>query len=107
MAIYDRACGGCGKQYIDCWEPMTTPDPLCTVCLQPTARVWLSKAPLVVGDEIDVTIKHGLCAPDGTPVRYRSRQAMNREAAKRGLFNRVEHIGTKGGDKSKVTRRWI
>lgn len=70
-------------------------------------RVWLTKAPLIVGDEIDVTIRHGLCNPDGSARRFRSRAEMNRVAKERGLVNRVEHIGTKGGDRNKHTTRWI
>lgn len=59
------------------------------------------------GDEIDVFIKHGLCHPDGTPRRFRSKSELKRVEAQSGMTNYVRHIGTKGGDRSKHTTRWI
>ena len=54
------------------------------------------------------TIRHGLCdAETGEPVRYRSREALAKEADKRGLTNRIEHMGSDGSDKSRATSRWI
>lgn len=32
-----------------------------------------NQAPAVIGDEIDWTIRHGVCNEDGTPRRFRSR----------------------------------
>lgn len=61
----------------------------------------------VIGDEIDVTIRNGLCHPDGTPQRFTSRAELKREEKKRGMENHVVHIGSKGSDKSKHTTRWI
>ena len=60
-----------------------------------------------VGDEIDVTIKHGLCHENGEPRRYRSRAEMKRVMKERGLVNRIEHIGKGGSDKSDHTTRWV
>lgn len=60
----------------------------------------------VIGDEIDITIKNGMCWPDATPRRWRSRQALKEATAKAGLINKVRHIGTKGGDRSPHTTRW-
>lgn len=62
---------------------------------------------VVEGDEIDVYIKHGLCHPDGTAKRYRSREQLRRDADAAGLTNVVRHVGTKDGDKSKFTSRWV
>jgi hypothetical protein len=39
----------------------------------------------VHGDEIDVYIKHGICNPDGTPKRYRSKEDMKRATFAAGL----------------------
>jgi hypothetical protein len=61
----------------------------------------------VIGDEIDVSIKHGLCHPDGSPRRFTSRAELKREEKRRGMENHVVHIGSKGSDKSKHTTRWV
>jgi hypothetical protein len=39
----------------------------------------------VIGDECDVWIKHGICNPDGTPKRYRSKADMREAAFNAGL----------------------
>ena len=59
------------------------------------------------GDEIDVEIKNGLCHSDGTPRRFRSREALKKAAAAAGYTNFVQHVGSAGGDKSKWTSRWV
>lgn len=56
----------------------------------------------VIGDEIDVWIKHGLCNPDGTPCHYTSRAEMNQEAKRRGMVNMVRHT-----DQDHHVKRWI
>jgi len=61
----------------------------------------------VIGDEIDVWVAHGICNDDGSPRHFTSREAMKKEAEKRGWTNRVEHIGQNGTDKSKHTTRWV
>ena len=61
----------------------------------------------VIGDEIDITVEHGLTNLDGTPRRYTSREELNKEAKKRGYTNYVVHVPEKGSDKSKHTTRWI
>lgn len=60
----------------------------------------------VVGDECDVLVRNGLCNSDGSPRRYTSKIEMRKEAERRGLVQHVEHLGTKGGDRSKHTVRW-
>lgn len=108
MPMYDRACGSCGLIVRDCYEPMAMPPCTCH-CGAPLVRTILpGKAHAVIGDEIDVVIKHGLCdAVTGEPVRYRSRAVMAKEAERRGLTNRVEHLGADGSDKSRKTSRWV
>lgn len=44
---------------------------------------------------------------DTTPVYVESRSQLKREMAKRGLVERVRHIGTQDSDKSAHTSRWI
>jgi hypothetical protein len=104
--MYDRTCQSCGRQQIDLYEPINAAVPTCA-CGGRLERVWLNHASSIIGDECDVTIKHGLCWPDGTPRRFTSRAEMRREAEKRGLVNHVEHIPSPGSDRSKHTVRWI
>lgn len=65
----------------------------------------------VIADDIPggVEIRHGLCNSDGSPRRYYSKSEMAREAKKRGIVNRVEHVPVpnSGSDKSIHTTRWI
>ncbi len=106
MPYYDRKCGSCEKLYIDCWEPITAPAHACE-CGQPTQRVLLPNGRKAIPDECDVWVKHGICNEDGTPRHYRSKSEMRRVARERGLEPYVQHIGTKGGDRSVHTSRWI
>ena len=54
--------------------------PPCETCGAPQTRTHdvPDRATAVIGDEIDRTLEHGLCYPDGTPRRYRSRQELQR-----------------------------
>lgn len=65
----------------------------------------------VIADDIPggVEIRHGLCNEDGSPRRYYSKSEMAKEAKKRGLVNRVEHVTNHkiGTDKNPHTTRWI
>lgn len=60
----------------------------------------------VIGDEIDIEIRNAHCWPDGSPRRWRSREALKKEEKRTGIVNTVRHVGTKGGDKSKHTTQW-
>jgi hypothetical protein len=51
----------------------------------------------IVGDECDVLIHHGLCWPDGTPRRFRSKSEIKQLAFEKGLFQ--------GGDTPKINQR--
>ena len=107
--FYDRQCVGPERHtMIDCYEPTEAPVVKCTTCGYYTERVWLQKSTAVIGDEIDITIRHGLCdEKTGEPVRYRSKAEIARVAKKRGLVNYVVHEGRKGGDTSPHTTRWV
>ncbi len=108
MAMYDRKCRDCGAERIDVLEPMVPLAPVeCQKCGGVTERVWLTKAATVIGDEVDVWIENGLCHPGGRPRHFRSKAEIARAAKEAGLTNVVRHLGTKGGDKSKHTTRWI
>ena len=107
MPFYDLTCEN-GHVQIDVMEPVNRPMTMCPQCGAETQRVWLSKPANIVGDEIPggYWVKHGICNEDGTPRKYYSKSEMRREAERRGLVNRVEHVGTRDGDKSKHTTRW-
>ena len=108
--MYDRRCDTCEQVKLDCWEPIEHPNPACDLspaCTGTLERVYLpTNREQIIGDEIDVTIKHALCHPDGTPRRFRSRAELRRAEQAAGYTNYVRHLGTKGGDKSKHTSRW-
>lgn len=67
----------------------------CRPCHDATKGV-VNEAHGVVGDEIDIYVKHGLCWDDGTPRRFRSRKEMNRVAAEKGMVNMVRTATTPG-----------
>lgn len=107
MPMYDRHCLKCGATKLDLLEPMATTDPVCA-CGGQLERAFLPTGRgTVIGDEIDVTIRHGMCHKDGTPQRFRSRAELRRAEQKAGLTNHVVHMPGRGTDKSKHTTRWI
>lgn len=128
MPVYDKRCNTCGVTKTDIYEAISAPKSTCDEripfqhyqdedgalvmgtmpCGGTMERVHLpGKTSGVIGDEIDVEIKHGLCWPDGTPRRFRSREELRREEKRSGWTNLVEHKGTRGGDKSPHTSRWV
>lgn len=108
MPMYDRLCDN-GHELIDCWEPITSPVVVCPECAANTTRVWLTKASAVIGDDIPggYWVRHGICNPDGTPRKYYTKSEMKKEAERRGLVNRVEHVSPQDTDKARHTTRWI
>jgi len=104
MPLHDKRCVECGKELVDVYENSVRK---VTNCECGGQLENLYRPNHVIGDEIDVEIKHALCNADGTPRRFRSRQELNRAAKAAGYTNYVEHLGTKGGDKSKHTQRWV
>ncbi len=112
MPMYDYQCQVCGYTQTDVLTTIADrvrPCPQCVVVDHPgpMQRVWLTKAAGVISDECDVWVKHGICNEDGTPRRYTSKAEMRREAERRGYVNHVVHQGTKSGDKSPHTTRWV
>ncbi len=103
MAVFDMKCPRCLALRLD--ASMTVI--VCAICGDEMEKVLLpGKANAVIGDEIDVEIKNGLCHADGTPRRFRSRSELARAAKEKGLVNRVQHLGRQGSDKSPHTTRW-
>ena len=88
------------------WSNDPVPD--CVACGGRRERLFerTNAAPGVIGDEIDVTIEHGLCHPDGRPKRFTSRSAMLAEGKALGWEPYVRHQPPPGTDKSKHTTRW-
>jgi hypothetical protein len=74
----------------------------CRTC-QSEWRGHANPAHCVIGDEIDIEIKHGLCHADGSPRRVRSREDLKRLAEKKGMTNYVQHERTPGPPIHKVT----
>ena len=67
----------------------------CRPCFNLT-KLGVETAHGVVGDEIDVWVKHGLCWDDGSPRHFRSRKEMNEVAASKGMVNMVRTPTTPG-----------
>lgn len=105
--LIDVVCSECAHEILDQWVTDAQYEP-CPVCGGTQGRLWKARASApVIGDEIDVTVRHGLCREDGTPQRFTSRAEMAREAQRRGLVNHVEHIPSRGSDKNPNTQRWV
>lgn len=106
MRMIDLRCTVCSRIQEDHLErdsDKARPD----CCGTPMERVFLpTQRGQVIGDEIDITIKNGLCHADGTPRRFRSRAELRRAETAAGMTNYVVHRGSQGGDKSKHTTRW-
>ena len=113
MPMYDLRCSRCERTVVDAWQKINDAPQPCGVdgCAGILERSWTvsHKSSGAISDGIPggLWIKHGLCNLDGTPRRYDSKTEMKREAAKRGLVQHVVHKGTKDGDKSKHTSRWV
>ena len=105
MPVYNFRCPECGMILVDVYEPITAPKHSCTHCFCFLERVMGCRT--AVGDEIDIEIKHGLCLPDGTPRRFRSRAELRRAERTAGMTNYVVHRPPPGTDKSKHTTSWI
>ena len=95
--LIDAVCVGCGESHPDTWiDNARSFVPSCHRCGGALERSWaFAKAPGIVPDGIPggMLVEHGLCNPvTGEPVRYDSRSEMDREAKRRGLERRVEHV---------------
>lgn len=57
-------------------------------------------------DECDVWIRHGICNPDGTPKRYRSKSEIKRAAFEAGLThaNDTPHVNQRLAEKAAMER---
>jgi hypothetical protein len=98
----------CGHSLLDIFLEFGAPC-ACPTCGTEMIRLWVGaqSSAAIIGDECDVTVRHGLCHEDGTPRRFTSKEEMKRVAAAKGLVNHVEHITSRGSDKSPHTTRWI
>jgi hypothetical protein len=83
--------------------------PPCPKCGYTLSRVHLGTSAGVKADSIPggLYIENALCHKDGTPRRFDSHTDLNRAAKAEGWTNHVEHQGSKSGDKSKHTQRFV
>lgn len=103
MPLYDRHCDRCGQESLDKFEQREAENPPCE-CGGTFVRFWKQgSANNVIGDEIDVYIKHGLCHADGTPRRFRSRIELRRAEKAAGLTNYVTSERTPGPNRHRHT----
>jgi hypothetical protein len=105
--MYDLVCEN-GHEQLDLLLKLGE-RPTCPTCSAATSTLWRGKANGVIADDIPggVIIRHGICNEDGTPRKYYSKSEMAKEAKRRGLLNRVEHVTQEGTDKNPHTTRWI
>jgi hypothetical protein len=79
MPTYYLGCSN-GHQFLDYVHSIYTPHPQCPTCGEPLDNLWLPYSPQIDGDEIDIEIRHGICNPDGSPRRFRSKSELKRVA---------------------------
>lgn len=118
MRNIDLKCPTCGHIVIDHFQRRSdeylpycrqrTEDPL-VLCGTLYERVFLpTQRQNVISDECDVWVHHGICNDDGTPRHYNHKSEMRKVAESKGLVSHVVHeSGSRGGDKSKHTSRWV
>lgn len=120
LKCFDYKCNVCGREDLDVIKAAEEKTYPCGAvvheegfispsdCPGTMERAWLmgARQNQVHGDEIDVTIQHGLCWPDGTPRRFRSREELKRVERNSPFTQHVEHKPGRGTDKSKHTQRW-
>lgn len=98
-------CVACGTRSSPLlWD--NDPRPPCLSCqgAQVEDGYAANAAPAVIGDECDVTIRHGLCYDDGTPRRFRSKAEFRAVAKAKGWTPGAE-FGHKGGEVAKWNER--
>lgn len=73
-------CESCGTEIAELrWDTDLEPICVCGKRTLETINASLSgNAPFVIGDEIDIEIRHGICNADGTPRRFRSRTELKK-----------------------------
>lgn len=101
MPIYDYRCS-VGHEF-DSFQRIGDPNPPCRVCGAGTEK-FLLRAPGVVADSVPggfvvENIGH-------RPMKFESKSEMKRELEKRGLEQKVRHVGSRESDKSPHTVRW-
>jgi hypothetical protein len=110
MPVFDYRCPSCTCDRDDVYVHSATHTVACPKCSATMDRVW---KPSSCGGVIDDSIPGGMTVDvpfgyrDGKLQKFYSKTEV-REAAKRaGYEPYVQHRGSKGGDKSTKTSRWI
>lgn len=86
LPLYDYRCNDCGVERKDVWAKMDERLLNCESCSTGVMeRQWNLGA--AHGDEIDIYIQHGLCHPDGTPRRFRSKEELRKAEKSAGVTN--------------------
>lgn len=84
-----------------CFQPLETGDHGEGICpYEPRRSVTMIGDQVIGGARMFENLGH-------EPVYIDSRSVLKREMQARGLREFVRHVGTKEGDKSKETTRWI
>jgi hypothetical protein len=99
--FYDKSCL-CGWIGIDVLERVNETDVACPDCGLPTKRIWITKPPTAIGDELDHVQVNGLREPR----RFTSKIERARWMKENGFRDCTRHVGEDGTDKSRHTTRW-
>lgn len=103
MPKYDQVCKACGLIYEIVCDPFVNPS--CPECQSPsTERIYLGGY-RVISDEVPGGIRVENLGPQ--PMTFRSKSEMRRYLKANGIEQMVRHVGTKDGDKSDHTQRWV
>lgn len=102
MPFYDLGCESCGWREIDAFERVNRDQRPCPACGEPTVRMWTTKPPTAIGDEMDHMQVNGL----NQPRRFTSKIEHRRWMKENGYQNVTRHVGEQGSDKSKHTSNW-
>lgn len=102
MPFYDVGCEACDWREIDVLEPVHRDPRPCPMCSAPTVRMWTTKPPTAIGDEMHHWQVNGLAQPRLFESKIEHRRWMKENRYQ----NATRHVGEQGSDKSKHTTNW-
>lgn len=102
MPMYDFKCCACEHTF-ESLRRISDPNPPCRECGGTTEKILL-KAPGVVAD----SVPGGFVVENigNRPMKFESKSELKRELDRRGLEQKVRHVGAPGSDKSPHTTSW-
>lgn len=102
MPLFDVRCRQC-QHDTEVYAPSSSRLPACVACGAEVERLW-SPSVHVRQDSIPGGMVIENMGP--TPITVYSHSEYRLEMKRRGLVNKVQHVGVPGTDKSPMTTRW-